>query len=119
MAILDKVYQKLQECLSIFSTSTSNRHGTIIEYMNAMKDSVISCNIFQTGDLRKLTNVFSSAPAELDREQRADLLNIKTEGLKRMKTYIRQYMLDPPTEVRQKRLRRKLKTFTKVKNTEQ
>ena len=34
-----------------------------------------------------------------------------------MLSYVRQYILEPPTELRQKRTRQKLKTFTKTKTT--
>ena len=54
---------------------------------------------------------------QIDIEQRADLLRIQEVGKERMSKYVRQYVLDPPTEVRQKRERKKLKTFSKVRTT--
>ena len=65
-----------------------------------------------------LHNIFSEKPLELDNEARRDLLSISEEGKTRMRTYIRQYVINPPMEVPKKRLRRKMKTFTKRKVTQ-
>ena len=65
---------------------------------------------------RKLCNVLAPEPEELNAEQREDLLSVSKVGRSRMSTYIRQYVLYPPTEIRQKRRRSKLKTFSKPKS---
>jgi hypothetical protein len=87
-------------------------------YVKAMIERVKERHVFNHVDQKRtLQNIFSNNPPTLNNEQRQDLLKISKEGQTRMGTYIRQYVLDPPTEIRQKRQRRKLKTFTKVKST--
>ena len=66
---------------------------------------------------RKLCNVFVDSPPELLDASIEDLLSMSKIGQTRMFSYIRQYALEPPTELQQKRRRQKLKTFTKNKDT--
>ena len=56
-------------------------------------------------------------PTTLPPENIKDLLRIAEAGRDRMFSYIRQYALVPPTEIRQKRTRQKLKTFACKKQT--
>ena len=64
-----------------------------------------------------LQNVFLESPACLSRTNVIDLLSISTNGSTRMFKYIRQYTLNPPAEIRQKRRRMKMKTFTLCKDS--
>ena len=57
-----------------------------------------------------------NSPA-LPPENIKDLLRIAEAGRERMFSYIRQHTLVPPTEIRQKRTRQKLKTFACKKPT--
>ena len=75
-------------------------------------------HIFSDNDrARQLCNIFMDSPPELLEVNIEDLLSISKVGQKRMFSYIRQYTLVPPTEIRQKRKRQKLKTFSKTKDT--
>jgi hypothetical protein len=85
--------------------------------MMAMYNKITSAKLFDHSQNRSLCNIFSDGHKELDNEQQKDLLKIEDEGKRRMLTYIRQYILDPPKEVRQKRIRKKLKTFSRPKAT--
>ena len=62
-------------------------------------------------------NIFVDSPPQLPAANIQDLLQIGQKGTERMLSYVRQYVLEPPTELRQKRTRQKLKTFTKNKTT--
>lgn len=61
-------------------------------------------DILSTIETRLLQN---ESPVKLQSSYTTDLLSIKVKGRERMYAYIRQYILNPPLEVRQK-----LNTFT-------
>ena len=62
-------------------------------------------------------NIFVDSPPQLPNVNTEDLLQIAEKGRERMLLYVRQYTLVPPLEIRQKRRRNKLKTFTKARDT--
>ena len=82
-----------------------------------MSKQIQSLELFSCQTERKLKNTFSANAPDLSNENRYDLLRICTVGTLRMISYIRPYILTPPTEIPQKRLRRKLKSFSKSKVT--
>ena len=65
-----------------------------------------------THDSKPLCNIFTDNPPPLAVTNRENMLQIQSKGSERMFPYIRQYALEPPTEIKQKRRRQKLKTFT-------
>ena len=69
-------------------------------------------HIFKLHDKRELSNIFLDSPPSLPAANVEDLLAIKQKCHERMFSYIRQHTLDPPTELKQKRRRQKLKSFT-------
>lgn len=71
----------------------------------------------QTNDNKLLCNIFIDNPPALATANREDLLQIQSKGSERMFSYIRQYALEPPTEIQQKRRRQKLKTFSTPNKT--
>ena len=73
---------------------------------------VNSVNLFSvdSSNVRLLSNVFMDKPLVLDCSNVSDLISISTVGQDCMMSYIRQYILTPPTELRQKRKCQKLKT---------
>ena len=75
-----------------------------------------ACIFSQKVQIEPLRNVFVDNPT-LPPENIKDLLRIAEAGRDRMFSYIRQYALVPPTEIRQKRTRQKLKTFACKKQT--
>ena len=79
-----------------------------------MKEKHIFCD---NNKARQLCNIFIDSPPELLEVNIDDLLSISKVGQKRMFSYIRQYTLVPPMELRQKHKRQKLKTFSKTKDT--
>ena len=66
---------------------------------------------------RPLHNAFVENPLNLDPSNITDLMSITKVGHDRLLSYVRQYVLNPPTELRQKRSRKKLKTFTMPKSS--
>ena len=74
-------------------------------------------HIFKLHEKRELSNIFVSNPPPLAAANIQDLLCIRQKGHERMFTYIRQHTLIPPTELKQKRRRQKLKTFTKARDS--
>ena len=70
-----------------------------------------------TDDNKPLCNIFVDNAPGLDATNREDLLQIQVKGSERMFSYVRQYALEPPTEIRQKRRRQKLKTFSTPSKT--
>ena len=66
-----------------------------------------------------LCNIFVDNPPTLEAAKIDDLLCIHVKGHERMFSYIWQYTLVPPKELKQKRRRQKLKTFSKTKDTSQ
>ena len=76
-----------------------------------------ACIFSQKVQIEPLRNVFVDNPTTLPPENIKDLLRIAEAGRDRMFSYIRQYALVPPTEIRQKRTRQKLKTFACKKQT--
>ena len=60
-------------------------------------------------------NIFITNPPALAPANIQDLLCIHQKGKEHMFSYIRQHKLVPPTELKQKRRRQKLKTFTKTR----
>ena len=63
-------------------------------------------------DKKPLCNIFIDNPPILTAANTEDLLQIQSKGSERMFSYVRQYALEPPTEIQQKRRRQKLKTFS-------
>ena len=61
--------------------------------------------------IQPLRNIFTDNPPTVPPENIKDLLRMAEAGRERMFSYIRQHKLVPPTEIRQKRTRQKLKTF--------
>ena len=64
-----------------------------------------------------LCNIFVDNPPILAAANAQDLLSIHEKGHERMFSYIRQHTLIPATELKQKRRRQKLKTFTNTKDS--
>jgi hypothetical protein len=116
MAMLDSIDRKLGGYVSKYSSRKSSDNLIANESMLGISEKVKGAQIFETNSKRKLCNVFSSKPPTLDNEQRKDLLRVQEEGKARMKTYIKQYIMEPPAEIRKKRIQQKLKTFSKPKN---
>ena len=119
MAYLDQFMAGLQNQVYAFSSKNIKFSSPSNDYAEAiwifLKDKSLFANKNTEHEKRVLSNVLVSKAPELNSEQRFDLLRVEDEGKIRMKTYIRQYAL--PLEVPQKRIRRKLKTFSKPKNT--
>ena len=74
-------------------------------------------HIFKLHEKRELCNIFVTNPPIFPAANVQDLLCICKKGHECMFSYIRQYTLIPPTELKQKRRRQKLKTFTKTGDT--
>ena len=101
--------------------------GNINAKQNKKKDSTRAKLIYRlisnkslfshTHDSKPLCNIFTDNPPPLAATNREDLLQIQSKGSERMFSYIRQYALEPPTEIKQKRRRQKLKTFTTPNKT--
>ena len=119
MAYLDQVVSGLD--LHVFKyhkhsnqikNSTCMRANLIYDFIKTKKVCVSTGN-------RTLCNIFVNSPPQLAAANAnvQDLLQIGQKGTERMLSYVRQYVLEPPTELRQKRTRQKLKTFTKTKTT--
>ena len=70
-----------------------------------------------TAQPRTLCNIFVDSPPQLPNVNTEGLLQIAEKGREIMLLYVRQYTLVPPLEIRQKRRRNKLKTFTKARDT--
>ncbi len=60
-------------------------------------------SLFDNTTPRRLCNVFVSSPPQLDKVNVENLLSIRSTGRSRMVSYIRQYILTSPLELRQKR----------------
>ena len=67
--------------------------------------------MFSDSNKSPLCNIFIDNPPTLAAANVEDLLQIHSKGSERMFSYIRQYALEPPTEIQQKR-RQELKTFS-------
>ena len=117
MAYLDKFLKLFQESIFTLCKSKDNKDKVSINYAQQILSILKTKNIFHA-EKRVLHNLFSEKPLELDNEARRDLQSISEEGKTRMRTYIRQYIINPPMEVPKKRMRRKMKTFTKWKVTQ-
>ena len=65
--------------------------------MNSTYEAIKKANPFDQQE-RKLVNIFVVNPPNLDAEQREDLLAVEQFGKPRMATYVRQYILEPPSE---------------------
>ena len=116
MAVLRKIFKGLTSYMFQYdSEKKSYDKQTTTLYAKSVYKLITESEVFaQNG--RKLSNVFTSCAPDLDAEQREHLLKVKETGKSRMATYIRQYILEPPSEIRQKRKRNKLKTFSKAKS---
>lgn len=64
-----------------------------------MNDKGLFSNV---SDEKPLSNIFIDNPPNLAAANSEDLLNIHSKGNERMFSYIRQYALEPPTEIKQK-----------------
>ena len=117
MAYLDKFLKLFQESIFTLCKSKDNKDKVSINYAQQILSILKTKNIFHA-EKRVLHNLFSEKPLELDNEAQRDLQSISEEGKTRMRTYIRQYIINPPMEVPKKRKRRKMKTFTKRKVTQ-
>ena len=84
---------------------------------NLICSPIADKHIFKLHDKRELSNIFLDSPPSLPAANAEDLLAIKQKGHERMFSYIRQHTLDPPTELKQKRRRQKLKSFTIAKDS--
>ena len=117
MAYLDKFLKLFQESIFTLINPKGNKENVSVNYAQQIYTVLQTKNIFHS-EKRVLHNVFSDKPLELENEARHDLLNISKEGKTRMRTYIRQHIIHPPLEVPKKRLRKKMKTFSKRKVTQ-
>ena len=82
--------------------STCMRANLIYNFIKTKKLFCVS-----TGN-RTLCNIFVDSPPQLPAANIQDLLQIRQKGTERMLSYVRQYVLEPPTELRQKRTKQKL-----------
>ena len=80
-------------------------------------DLLADKHIFKLQEKWQLCNIFVGNPPPLAAANIQDLLSIQQKGHERMFSYIRQHTLIPPTELKQKRHRQKLKTFTKTRDS--
>ena len=117
MAVVNKVISGLTSVMDKFGVEKqSTSKQTTNFYSDAIRSVVCGCDLFSSKE-RKLCNVFAPKADVLNAENREDLLSVSKVGKARMQTYIRQFILEPPTEIRQKRRRNKLKTFSKPKSS--
>ena len=72
--------------------------------------------IFKLHENRMLCNIFVDNPPILAAANAQNLLSIHEKGHEQMFSYIRQHTLIPATELKEKRCRQKLKTFTIAKD---
>ena len=79
---------------------------------NLIFNLIADKHIFKLHEKRVLCNIFVDNPPTLPASNIEDLLHIRQKGIERKFSYIRQYTLVPPTELKQKRRRQKLKSFT-------
>ena len=84
---------------------------------NLIFDVLADKHIFKLHENRALCNIFVDNPPLLTAANTQDLLSIRQKGHERMFSYIRQHTLIPPTELKQKRRRQKLKTFTRARDS--
>ena len=107
MAYLDSFLSCMDCLLTKFSSKKKQPDQVLIDYVDAVLKLVKETDIFICEN-RKLCNVFDAKPKEIDNETREDLLSVQEEGEKRMRTFIRQHVIQPPLEMPKKRIRRKL-----------
>ena len=101
--------------LQYTSTTTTDKKAHCVR-AGIIYDLITPHCLFQNpSQPRCLCNVFASPPPALDHGNVKDLLSISKIGNERMLSFVRQYVLTPPNEIRQKRRRQKLRTFTPVK----
>lgn len=68
---------------------------------NLIFDILANKHIFKVSEKRALCNIFVDNPPPLAAANIQDLLSIRQKGKERMFSYIRQYTLIPPTELKQ------------------
>ena len=117
MSYLDSVVSGLDShVFKYYRPSNQVKNSTCIR-ANLIYDFIKTKGVFCSTGNKTLCNIFVDSPPQLAVANVQDLLQISKKGKEHMLSYIRQYILEPPTELRQKRTRQKLKTFTKTKNT--
>jgi hypothetical protein len=117
MAYLDKFMSHLHHVVYKYNTESTDTSKGPYDYSHQIVEEVKKVPLFVPGQLRTLHNIFSEKSPVLDSETVHDLLSISNEGQQRMARYIAQYVIHPPLETPQKRRRRKMRTFTKKKQT--
>lgn len=118
MAYLDSVVSGLETCAFQFNKSSDYQKKKNNTRAKLLSNLISDKNIFKyPQSAQALCNIFIDNSPELPQVNKQDLLQICKIGRERMFSYIRQYTLYPPTELRQKRRRQRLKTFTKAQDT--
>jgi hypothetical protein len=120
MAFLEQFLTKLKSF--VYKYSNKKRHASKSKhnkFLAVIYSKIRPVRLFASTTQRLLINSFNLSATILDDEQRQDLLHISFEGKKRMISYIKQFVLEPPLEKPDKRRGRKLKTFSKKKSTVQ
>ena len=118
MAYLDSIMSGLDSHVFKFYKPNNQKKNSTCIRANLLYDFIKMKELFSTkAGNRPLCNHFVDSPPQLAVANVQDLLHISQKGKERMLSYVRQYILEPPTELKQKRTRQKLKTFTNTKST--
>ena len=118
MAYLETVLSGVDSYVFKYHTDREYEKKSSTSRTRLVHAMIRKLNLFSTPHIhRSLHNVFSEKSQMLDASNVKNLLEISSVGNTKMNAYIKQYILVPPTEVRQKRTRSKLQTFTKKKET--
>ena len=115
MAYLDSVCTGLYAFIPKRRKQKDSDHQGLLTRAKSIVEK--ACIFSQKTDQLQLQNIFVNNPPTLLAENIKDLLQIAEVGKSRMFSYIRQYVLVPPKEICQKRIRQKLKTFASKKQT--
>ena len=119
MAYLDKMMTGFEEYIFRWHKSKEYEKKKVGTRSSVLFDLISTVDLFSYDcvSMRPLSIVYVESPPKLNPANVTDLLSITMTGQVRMMSYVKQYVLSPPTELRQKRKRQKLKTFTMPKSS--
>ena len=99
MAYLDFVVSGLEDFALKWHKHEENEKITVSARNQVVYGLINSVDLFANDTVRPLCNVFVENPKKLDICNVEDLLSITMTGQERMISYIKQYILKPPTEL--------------------
>ena len=119
MAYLDTMMSGFEEYVFKWNKSKQYEKNDVGARSKILFELISNVNLFSHDGTckRPLKNVFVEGPPKLEESNITDLLSVTIKGRERMMSYVRQYVLNPPTELRQKRKRQKLRSFTKQRSS--